>query len=63
MGRRVTDQEERIRAKRERSKLAFGDMVGYEARQAYNYMNRVRTVSEKHCHIAPEGGMSIMGGV
>ena len=40
---------------------AFGDMVGYEARQAYNYMNRVRTVSEKHAHTAPAGGMSIMG--
>ncbi len=52
---------DRMKRAQAKAKDAFGDMVGYEAKQAYNYMNRVRTVSEKHCHTAPVGGMSIMG--
>ena len=60
---RVADQVERIKARQDRSQLAVGDMVGQEAKEWYRYINTVRTVSEKHCHTAPEGGMSIMGGV
>ena len=56
--RTITNRIARAQAK---AKDTFGDMVGYEAVQAYNYMNRVRTVSEKHAHTAPPGGMSIMG--
>lgn len=63
MDSRVTDQENRIKARKHRGNLAFGDMVGQEAKEWYRYINTVRTVSEKHCHTAPEGGMSIMGGL
>ena len=37
----------------------WNDRREWEAKEAYGYMNRVRTVSEKHAHTAPKGGMSI----
>ncbi len=52
---------DRMKRAQAKAKDAFGDKVGVDARDWYNYINRVRTVSEKHCHTAPPGGMSIMG--
>lgn len=57
----VNEQEQRIAHRNARSQLAFADMAKYETREACRYMNTVRTVSEKHAHTAPPGGMSIMG--
>lgn len=40
-------------------KLAVSDQFEQMARDRWKYMNRVRTVSERHAHTAPRGGMSI----
>lgn len=37
----------------------WNDRREWEAKEAWGYMNTVRTVSEKHAHTAPRGGMSI----
>ena len=42
-----------------KTRAQWMDQVRQEARAAFRYMNTVRTVSEKHAHTAPPGGMSI----
>lgn len=59
---RVQEQIERIKRKKQKANEAFGDMVGYEAKQWYKYINTVRTLTDRDRHTAPRGGMSIMGG-
>lgn len=59
----VNDQIDQALAQRFReSRAAFNDRNRQEAKAAYRYMNRVRTVPESGAHTAPVGGMSIMGG-
>ena len=58
MANEITDPMKR---NQEKARNAFGFHVEAEAREAVRYMNTIRTVSEKHCHTAPVGGMSIMG--
>jgi len=40
-------------------RAAWWDEVRQIAKEGKRYMNTVRTVSEKHAHTAPPGGMSI----
>lgn len=49
-------------ARYEKGKRQTGERLEDAARERYDYMNRVRTVTEDKCHTAPKGGMSIMGG-
>lgn len=48
---------------RQMMKRMMSDKFEVAARERFRYMNRVRTVSEKHAHTAPVGGMSLNAGV
>ncbi len=51
------DREEKERDAKRREQ--FLDRIETATREAYRYMNRVRTVPESAAHTAPAGGMSI----
>jgi len=60
----VADAMDRLDVtQRETANRMMGEKWEAAARERFRYMNRVRTVSEKHAHTAPPGGMSVMGGV
>jgi len=60
--RKAAETVDRIKRAREKSRAEFGDMVAGNAREAYRYMNTVRTLPEGY-HPKPGeacfGGMSI----
>ena len=61
-GRKALEIVNRIKSAREKSRAEFGDMVAGNAREAYRYMNTVRTLPQGY-HPKPGeacfGGMSI----